>query len=796
MGYTELKKAVMERFFSRSNDMQKKAIFKTKGAVLIIAGAGSGKTTVLCNRIANLLLFGDAYTCQWEPELSDSETAFLKDYAEGRLDNTHEVSDRLSALIGHDRAIPWKILAVTFTNKAAGELKERLAAMNAPAAEVWAATFHSACVRILRRSIGVLGYDSNFVIYDTDDCKRIIKDILKAMNLSDKSFDPKNVLNIISRAKDKLITPELFRAADASGKKDFMLGVVRDIYREYQGRLRAANALDFDDIIMKTVEALRADPDTLAYWQNRFDYIMVDEYQDTNNAQYELVKLLAGGSGNLCVVGDEDQSIYRFRGATIENILSFEQEFDSEVIKLEQNYRSTSNILEAANAVIRNNTQHKEKKLWSDLGAGEKIKVLRFADEQLEAAFVANEILKNKDSGSSFADNAVLYRNNAQSRSIELALGKAGIPHKIVGGTKFYERKEIRDMIAYLSVISNPFDTVRLARVINEPKRGIGDTSWAEVERIALTLGISPIEVMERCEEFASTAKKAKALKPVASMFRDLIDTADEREITDILDDVLERSGYKDMLLTQGDEGMGRLENIQELKSSMITFCQENESHTLFDFLEQVALISDLDSYDTSTDKVTLMTMHAAKGLEFTNVYIIGAEEGIFPGYRSFGDPMELEEDRRLCYVAITRAKRRLYITTAESRLLYGQTQRNKRSRFIDEIPEEYMENKDNTKRTASAPFGGFGTTSALSERTYGGRKQSNYLQERAASQAKAPAAGSQSFSAGDRINHRKFGDGTVLTATPMGNDTLLEISFDEGGTKKLAAAFAKITKI
>ena len=792
MNYTDLKKRVLEKYFSRANDMQRKAIFHTEGAVLIIAGAGSGKTTVLCNRIADLLLFGDAYASSYEPQLIDEDIDFLQRYADGAYANTPEVVERLSALVGHNRATPWKILAVTFTNKAAGELKERLAAMNAPAAEVWAATFHSACVRILRRSIGVLGYNSNFVIYDTDDSKRIIKDILKAMNISDKAFDPKNVMGIISRAKDKLIPPERFVVTGVGGKPDFQLGVVRDVYREYQNRLKAANALDFDDIIMKTVEALKADPEVLQYWQNRFEYIMVDEYQDTNKAQYELVKLLAGGCGNLCVVGDEDQSIYRFRGATIENILSFEKEFDSTVIKLEQNYRSTTNILDAANAVIRNNTQHKDKNLWSDLGEGEKIKVLRFPDEQAEAAFVANEIMNGKTPETSYADNAVLYRNNAQSRSIELTLGKMSIPYKIVGGTKFYERKEIRDMIAYLSVISNPFDTVRLSRIINEPKRGIGDTTWAEVERISLTLGISPVEVMERSDEFASIAKKAKVLQPAAKMFRELADTAEDREITDILDDLLEQSGYRDMLLTQGDEGMGRLENIQELKSSMITFCQENESHTLFDFLEQVSLISDLDSYDTSTDKVTLMTMHAAKGLEFTNVFIIGAEEGIFPGYRSFGDPIELEEDRRLCYVAITRAKRRLYITNAESRLLYGQTQRNKPSRFIDEIPEEYMEKNDKTKRTTISS----GSGSQLSERTYGGRKQSTYLQERAAAQAKTSASGGEKFSAGDRISHRKFGEGTVLSATPMGNDTLLEISFDEGGTKKLAAAFAKITKL
>ena len=786
MNYTELKTKVLERFFSRSNNMQKKAIFRTEGAVLIIAGAGSGKTTVLCNRIANLLLFGDAYHSTYEPKLGADDMAFLQAYADGAYENTPEVSGRLSELIGHNRAIPWKILAVTFTNKAAAELKERLSRMNAPAADVWAATFHSTCVRILRRSIEAIGYQKNFVIYDADDSKRVIKSVLEAMNISEKTFNPKVIANAISRAKDKLIEPDQFPTSNSEGKPDFQLGVIRDVYIEYQKRLKAANALDFDDIIMKTVQVFRADAEVLKYWQERFSYIMVDEYQDTNMAQYELVKLLAGGSGNLCVVGDEDQSIYRFRGATIENILSFEKEFDSAVVKLEQNYRSTTNILDAANAVIRNNTQHKDKNLWSDLGAGDKIQVYRFPDDQAEALFVANEILNTKKDGSKLSDNAILYRNNAQSRNFELSLGKMGIPYVIVGGTKFYDRKEIRDMLAYLSVICNPYDTVRLARIVNEPKRGIGDTTWAEIENIALACGISPIETMERCEEFASLTKKAKVLKPLAAMFREFIDTADEREITDILDDVMEQSGYTDMLMSQGDEGLGRLENIKELKSSMIQFCEENDSRSLFDYLEQVALISDLDSYDDTDDRVTLMTMHSAKGLEFENVYIVGAEENIFPGYRSLGDMYELEEDRRLCYVAITRAKRKLYITTAASRLLYGQTQHNKMSRFIQEIPGEYMEYNDKTAKTA------------MSERTYGGRKQSTYLQDRSAAQAAKTAStpSAESFAAGDRVSHRKFGEGTVLSASPLGNDTLLEISFDTNGTKKLAAAFAKITKI
>lgn len=784
MEYIELKKKALEHYFSRTNSRQREAIFQIDGAVLIIAGAGSGKTTVLCNRIANMLLFGNAYNTDYVPRLSEDDMRFLKLYGEGCYDNSPEIVEHLSDIIGFNRVKPWKILAVTFTNKAAAELKERLLNMNAPASEVWASTFHSCCVRILRRSIEAIGYSSNFTIYDTDDSKRVIKTVLDELGISNKAFPEKLVMNAISRAKDKLISPEKFPFLNDDGSKDYQLGVIRDIYIEYQKRLKNANALDFDDIIMKTVEVFRKDADVLSYWQNHFDYVMVDEYQDTNVAQYELIKLLSGGKGNLCVVGDEDQSIYRFRGATIENILSFENEFDSKVIKLEQNYRSTSNILNAANAVIRNNTQHKEKNLWSDLGEGEKIGVYRFSDEQGESLFVATEILNAKKNGSPFNDNAILYRTNAQSRTFELSLGKMGIPYRIVGGTRFYDRKEIRDILAYLSVINNPYDSVRLMRIINEPKRGIGTATQAEVVRISAALGISPVEVMERCEEFATLSKKAKALLPLGKMFRELIDTAEEREITDILDDVLEQSGYILMLMSQGEEGTARYENIKELKSAMITFCEENENCSLFDYLEQVALISDLDNYEAEEDRVVLMTMHAAKGLEFERVFIVGAEENIFPSYRCLADPMDLEEDRRLCYVAITRAKRKLYVTTAQKRIFYGQTMCNKMSRFIREIPDEYTEYTD---KTNSVSLGG-GSRSV---------QRPNYLRDQLISSASADSAADiGSFAAGDRISHRVFGEGTILSVAPMGNDVLLEITFDASGTKKLMAKFAKIKKL
>ncbi len=787
--FTQVKKQCIDRFFSRTNPRQREAIYRLNGAVLIIAGAGSGKTTVLCNRIANMLLFGKSFHTEFERDFSSEDEAFLLSYADGKEENTPENTARLSTLLGFERAAPWRIMAVTFTNKAAGELRERLERMNAGGKDVFAGTFHSACVKMLRRGIEELGYKSSFTIYDTDDSLRVIKEVMKYLNISDKAFSPKEFQSKISRAKDKLITPERFSVFGEGGKPDFKLEKARDIYTEYQKRLKSANALDFDDIIMKTVELLEKSPSVLERWQNSFDYIMVDEYQDTNMAQYKLISLLAAGSGNLCVVGDEDQSIYRFRGATIENILSFEKEFQAKVIKLEQNYRSTETILNAANAVICNNTQRKGKNLWSDLGEGEKITLRTLHTETEEANFVSEKILELKKDGSSFNDNAVLYRTNAQSRNIELSLSKNGIPYRIIGGTKFYERKEIKDIIAYLSVINNPADNLRLNRIINEPKRGIGDATQAEIYRIADGLGITPIEVMERSAEFVTIEKKSKVLEPLGRMFRELSENED-RDLDGIIDDVLAETGYESMLLTQGDEGAARLENIKELKSGAIAFMEENEEHSLSDYLENLALITDLDSYEAGEDRVVLMTMHGAKGLEFENVFIVGAEENIFPSYRSQLDSSEIEEERRLAYVAITRAKKRLFISNAKQRLLFGSTQRNKLSRFVGEIPSEYLEVNDST-------------LAADTEAPRTRRPQKiGYLQQEARHAqvekmaARIASAHAESFSAGDRIHHRVFGDGTVITAKPMGNDTLLEIAFDTVGTKKIMANFAKAEKI
>lgn len=787
--FTEIKKQCIDRFFSRTNQRQREAIYRTEGAVLIIAGAGSGKTTVLCNRIANMILFGSAYMTDYTREFSADDESFLGSFAEGSEDITPENTARLSSLLGYNKAAPWKILAVTFTNKAAGELKERLCNMNvANAGEVLAGTFHSACVRILRRGIEALGYKSSFTIYDADDSLRVIKDVMKTLQISDKAFSPKEFQSKISHAKDKLIIPERFPVYGDGGRVDYKLEKAKDVYTEYQRRLKAANALDFDDIIMKTVELFEKNPEVLERWQKSFDYIMVDEYQDTNMAQYKLVSMLAAGSGNLCVVGDEDQSIYRFRGATIENILSFEKEFGAHVVKLEQNYRSTETILDAANAVIGNNTQRKGKSLWSDLGTGDKIQLHLFQNEIEESNFIASAVMEMKGEGGSFKDNAVLYRTNAQSRSVELSLSKSGIPYRIFGGTKFYDRKEIKDIIAYMSVINNNFDTVRLGRVINEPKRGIGDATQLEIFRIADGLGISPVEVMERSEEFVSIAKKSKTLEPLGRALRELGEDQ-ERPLDALLDDIMAVTGYEAMLRTQGDEGMVRLENISELKSGMLTFMEENEEHSLSDYLENIALITDLDNYEQDEDKVVLMTMHGAKGLEFDNVFIVGAEENIFPSYRAQLDMNEVEEERRLAYVAITRAKKRLFISHTRQRLLYGSTQRNKLSRFVGEIPVRDIESVDHTLHTEPVQ------QQKKPARTGYLQKETRHAQvEKIA--ARIAAAHTETFAAGDRIRHKVFGEGTVISARAMGNDCLLEIAFDTVGTKKIMANFAKVEKI
>ena len=787
--FTELKKKALEKFFSRMNPQQQKAVFKINGPLLILAGAGSGKTTVLINRIANMIYFGDAYCCEDDGlKHSDDECRFLESYINGETQD----SDKLADIAAHNTVTPWSILAITFTNKAAKELKDRLSAMLGEQGEkIAAATFHSACVRILRRECEALGYTSNFTIYDSDDSQRTIKDILKDLDISDKMFPPKVILTEISRRKDTMTDAETF---EQIAGEDYRLATIAKVYKEYQHRLKLANAMDFDDIIFNTVYLFENYPDVLDHYQNLYKYIMVDEYQDTNTAQFRLIELLARKFGNICVVGDDDQSIYKFRGATIENILGFEEQFgcdpEKDVIRLEQNYRSTQNILSCANELIKNNTARKGKNLWTDSGDGDKVVIYKAADEKSEAKFISEQILEDVGKGGKYNDHAVLYRMNAQSNSIERALVQSGIPYKIFGGLKFYDRKEIRDVLAYLQVINNNADMLRLKRIINEPKRGIGDSTVALLEQISSDLGEDPVKVMRNSEDLAPIAKRAKQLTALADMFTQLGEFAQTNTLEELLDELLDVSGYGEYLRQQGDEGIGRLENIAELKTTMAQYEEENEEPSLSDFLEQISLYTDIDNLDQNADYVALMTMHSAKGLEFPVVFVVGMEEGIFPSSRSLDNEEDIEEERRLAYVAMTRAKKNLYLTRACERMLFGHTDRNRKSRFLKEIPKELIEKREQeglsqVVSSASSGFGEVGTIRSMSL-----RQQLNIRK------ADKPTVETQTFTAGERIKHKIFGEGTILSASPMGNDTLLEIAFDTKGTKKIMANYAKVKKI
>ena len=687
--------------YSNLNPCQRQGVLATEGPLLLLAGAGSGKTTVLIHRVANLLRFGRGSDTDEIPiPISEDEVQFLEQYAAAPDAAQRPLMEYLCAV---EPARPWEVLAITFTNKAANELKERLGRMlgEEVAADVWASTFHSACVRILRRDIDRLGFDRSFTIYDSDDSKRVIKDIIKELELEEKSFPPREVQTIISRAKNDMQTPEDF-AEQGKAINDWRKIRMGKVYSLYNKKLRDANALDFDDLLWHTVRLLETAGDVREYYQRKFRYILIDEYQDTNALQYRLAALLTNQAKNICVVGDDDQSIYRFRGADITNILSFERQFKgARVIRLEQNYRSTQNILDAANAVIRHNQGRKGKTLWTENGRGELVTVKTTYNESDEANFVLGQIMMYYRRGGSWGDCAVLYRTNAQSNAMEYACKRNGVPYKIYGGLKFFDRAEVKDMLAYLCVINNPTDDLRLRRIINVPARKIGAATVDKAQLIAARYGLTLYDVLCRAEEFPELKSSAAKLKPFTDMIEEMRRRLPDCPLPEFYDYVCERSGYAPALREKDDvESRGRLENVQELKSSILTYLEnaEGTEPSLSGFLDEIALYTDLDSRADGDNCVTMMTMHAAKGLEFPQVFVVGMEEGLFPGNRAMGDGAEMEEERRLCYVAITRAKRRLTITCAHQRMLYGRTTVSRPSRFLAEIPEELVERKQHTQ--------------------------------------------------------------------------------------------------
>lgn len=779
------------------NPKQKEAVFCTEGPLLILAGAGSGKTRVLTHRVAYL--------------------------------------------IEEKQVNPWNILAITFTNKAAGEMRERVDKLVGFGAEsIWVSTFHSSCVRILRRHIEYLGYSTSFSIYDSDDQKTLMKQVFKAMDIDTKQFKERAVLSAISSAKDKLIGPEEFLL---NAGQDFRERKIGEIYKEYQKQLRKNNALDFDDLIVKTVELFKNNPEVLNYYQERFRYIMVDEYQDTNMAQFELVRLLASKYRNLCVVGDDDQSIYRFRGADIGNILSFEETFPgTKVIKLEQNYRSTQNILNAANGVIRHNRGRKDKTLWTANDEGGPITFRQFDTAKEEADFVARQI---RDSGYAYKDQAVLYRTNAQSRLLEERCIFYNVPYRMVGGVNFYQRKEIKDVLAYLKTVANGVDDLSVLRIINVPKRGIGAASMAKVTAFASEHGLSLYGALKEAHQVPGLGKAAEKIKKfVAQMehFR-VVANSEDFGLRDLIEGIVDDTGYRQELEEEGEvEAQTRLENIEELINKAVSYEEDSEHPSLDEFLEQVALVADIDSLDDSEERVTLMTLHSAKGLEFPKVYLVGMEDGLFPGMMSItsDDRTEMEEERRLCYVGITRAKKELVLTCARQRMVNGETRYCKPSRFLDEIPAELLEeqrlepflgsrsggfgNGGSGNRAGeavnrqsggsgdffdaglpwnqpSARLGGFGSR----ENAYASKSMAGGFGKPASSMGKTPGFGksfvvqkaaSLDYREGDRVKHRQFGDGTVKSIVDGKRDYEITVEFDQAGQKRMLASFAKLEKL
>ena len=768
--------------FSMLNDMQREAVLTTEGPLLLLAGAGSGKTTVLINRIANILRYGRGAEGTEIPDfVRDEDVTFLENLPE---DPSPEEAERADWLCALEPANPWNVIAITFTNKAAGEMKERLSNMLGASAEnIWAMTFHAACCRILRRYIDRCGYTSSFTIYDTADSERLMKETLRDMNLDDKTYPPRYVLSIIGRQKDRLVSPEQMKE-DSRSASDYRIVQIAKAYAVYQKRLKDNNALDFDDILYVTVRLLQQDREVREYYQRKFHYVLVDEYQDTNHVQYLLTELLAGDRRNICVVGDDDQSIYRFRGATIENILSFEEQYPgARVIRLEQNYRSTQSILDAANAVIAHNEGRKGKHLWTDNGTGEPILVYEAENEGAEGNFVASQIL-SKSKGHDFKDYAILYRTNAQSNSMEYALKRNGIPYRVIGGMRFFERAEIKDMLSYLCVINNRADDLRLNRIINTPPRGLGAKTVETVQKLAGAEGKSVYAVVCDPYNYGPLEKSAQKLLQFSALIEKLAGLLkDGMSLPEFYDELLIRTGYADMLMSKPtEENKTKLENVKELKSSIQSYLANTTEPTLSGFLEEISLYTDLEQYNEGDDAVVMMTIHSAKGLEFPHVFLVGFEDGLFPGLRAIGDREEMEEERRLCYVAITRAKKSLTISHARMRMIYGRTASALPSRFLQEIPESCI-----VKRGGYRP-----QVTETRRESYEKRiaRGSGYLSSAIRAQA-APSTPAPEFHKGDMVMHAAFGKGMVLSVIKMGGDALLEVAFDDIGTKKLMAKAA-----
>ena len=819
--FAAARRQIIEKEYRNLNAEQREAVLTTEGPLLLLAGAGSGKTTVLIHRVENLLLYGRGSDTDELPfGADDAMLTTLEDAAAGRT----EVTSAVRRLCEVEPAMPWQVLAITFTNKAADELKTRLEAkLGASGRDVWALTFHGTCVRILRRDADRLGFPKSFTIYDQADSVSVMKRVLRDMNLDEKVFPPKSVLAAASRYKDQMIAPESL-AAREERTGDIRRLRTAQACAAYAKRLKEAGAMDFDDLIYYTVRLLQENADVLAYYQKKFRYVLIDEYQDTNHLQYLFAALLAGGSRNICVVGDDDQSIYKFRGATIENILSFEKQYpDARVIRLEQNYRSTGNILAAANAVISNNRERKGKTLWTAQGTGEKITLYQAFNEDDEADYVARVICNSRRPRREFA---VLYRTNAQSRSIELALKRRRVAYRIFGGTRFFDRAEVKDLLAYLNVIANPTDETRLLRIVNEPPRGIGATSLEKIRAAAAEENIPLFEAMQTASHRAGISA-GKKMEEFCRMISELQEKVASLPLDEFYDAVVERTGYAAALEAKGgDENAARIENIAELKSSIAKSMEEHADLDLYSYLDEVALYTDMDTYDRDEDAAVMMTMHSAKGLEFPVVFIVGAEEGLFPSSLSIGESEEMEEERRLCYVAITRAKEKLYITCASQRMLYGRTSANLPSRFTDEIPSELLDLQGRAKKTASLwdddggfhseemPYqssfgsgrsgafsGGYG--SGLSYRPARSSSRVTSYAERTGSTKKPRAAEppkpktdlgaaeTPNFEAGDRITHKAFGPGKIEKLTKMGNDALVEVAFDSGTTKKFMLRIA-----